>query len=368
MILRYPKKTNAFAQLVISCLLTAGLLTILSGKASTARIVDPWAVFLTMPKPARAIADLAAFTDPADGHRKLAIATGSGALMLFWDPLTQQLSTAFQTPPDMYTGEPYWLSVRSFKGNLYAGLGNNTNSCLPPPGRNHTGQVWRYDGTRWSLVLSTQHYCTYTLGVYHQRLYAGLGTLGSQSGQLWTSSDGTNWTMLKQFSSSYVRSLAVFKNKLYIGLRMPADLWTYDGTKFVEIGPPPTMTGTQSQLKTLVVSPDHSLLYVGGIPAQIYTWDGSTYKLSLDVTATDTEIYEGTTYKGDILFPTHARQNNTKSGNIYRFSNGSWTLDYSTPPNQGKLQVLRPFQGYIYAGGVGASKGGPPDLLRALAE
>jgi hypothetical protein len=327
-----------------------------------AAVVDPWASLLAMPT-GDAIHDLTTFLDPVDGDEKLVIAegVGTGAPILFWDPTTQQLTTAFKAPAKTYAGSPYWRSVLSFNGSLYAGLGNSVNN--PAPGLAPTGQIWRYKGKSWAKVLVTQLYDAYTLAIYNNQLYAGLGTFGSQSGQLWVTSNGVKWTMLKQFSADYVRSLAVFQNKLYIGLRDKADLWTYDGTTFVELGAPPGFTGIASQLKTLVPSPDGTLLYVGGDPAQVWTWNGSTYTLSLDVTATDEEIYKGTVYAGDIFFPTHARANNGYSGNIYRLDDGAWTLEYSTPTDQGQIQVVYPFvDGFIYGGGDGHT----PDLLRAL--
>jgi len=327
--------------------------------AQNVTIIDPWADFLAMPEGTTALHDLADFIDPADGHEKLAVALGvkQGAPIEFWDPATQLLTTAFTTPLHTYRVQPYWRSLTVFNGNLYAGLG--TPELSPPTGPTGTGQVWQYDGTSWTLVLNTPLANTYTLGVYNNQLYAGVGTFGCGCGQLYVSPNGVNWTLLKQFNEDYVRTLAVFQNDLYIGLRDLADLWKYDGTTFTDIGAPPGMGG---EVKTLVVSPDGSLLYVGGVPAYVYTWNGSSYTLSLDATATDAEIYKGATYAGDVFFPTHARANGRQSGNIYRLDNGNWTLDYSTPLTQGQLQVVLPFQGYIYAGGDGNS----PELLQAL--
>jgi hypothetical protein len=341
-----------FLSMVIIVTLTCRL-------AVAGTLVDPWAVLATMPTGTSAIHDLTAFTDPADGDLKLVIALGfaPGAPILFWDPLKQLLSTAFTAPLNTYQGNPYWRSVLPFNGNLYAGLGNSVNN--PPAGTTRTGQVWQYNGSAWTRVLNTSLYDTYTLAIYNNRLYAGLGTFGSKKGQLWVTSNGTSWTMLKQFSADYVRSLAVFQNKLYIGLRDNGGLWTYDGAKFVNIGAPPGLT---LQVKTLVPSVDGTLLYVGGVPAYIYTWNGSSYTLSLNATTTDSEIYTGTVYEGDVFFPTYAKQNNLQSGNIYRLDNGTWTLEYSTPAGQAQLQVVYPFQGFIYAGGDGS----PPDLLQAL--
>jgi hypothetical protein len=364
-----PKKMNALAWRLGEYPMIAALLITISFRAAVAgTIVDPWTDFLTMPSGIGAIHDLTAFTDPADGVNKLAIATGfeQGAPIFFWDPYTKLLTSAFTAPLGTYHGLPYWRSVLPFGGSLFAGLGNSENN--PPAGATHTGQVWQYNGATWTLVLSTPLYDTYTLAVYNKQLYAGLGAFGLHSGQLWVTTNGKKWTMLKQFSSDYVRSLAVFQNTLYIGLRAKAGLWTYNGTTFTNIGPPPGLTAGQSQVKSLVVSPDGTLLYLGTVnPAQIWTWSGSAYALSLDASATDSEIYKGTVYDGDIFFPTHAKQNGGFSGNIYRFDNGVWTLDYSTPPDQSQLQVCYPFHGYIYAGGDGTT-GVPPVLLQALYE
>ncbi len=324
--------------------------------AQNLTIVDPWTVFLNAPSGTEAIHDMTEFTDPADGDLKLVIAYGweQGAPILFWDPVTQLLTTSFTAPLDTYAGGPYWRSLTTFNGNLYAGLG--TPETTPPTSPPGTGQVWQYDGTSWTLVLNTPLSNTYTLGVFNNQLYAGIGTFGCKCGQLWVSPDGINWTMLKQFSSDYVRTLAVFQNELYIGLRSLADLWKYDGTTFTDIGAPPKMS---SQVKTLVVSPDGSLLYVGGDPAFVYTWNGSSYTLSLDATATDSEIYKGTVYDGDVFFPTsklhQLGSGPDGGGNIYQLDNGTWYLAYSET-DTGQLQVAYPFEGYIYAGGDGAQQ------------
>jgi len=360
--MRFAKSISVGGCCLAKYLLVAALLITFSVSVAGAdTMIGSWADFLTMPNATSSIHDLTSFTDPADGDLKLVIALGweQGAPIMFWDPLTQLLTTAFTAPLDTYPVEPFWRSLTTFNGKLYAGLGTPEKS--PPTGPTGTAQVWQYDGTSWTLVLSTPLANTYTLGVYNNQLYAGIGTFGCGCGQLWVSPDGVNWTMLKQFNEDYVRTFAVFQNELYIGLRDPADLWKYDGTTFTDIGHPPGMGG---QVKTLVVSPDGSLLYVGGVPAYVYTWDGSSYTLSLDATTTDSEIYKGTVYQGDVFFPTHAKANGGMSGNIYRLDNGNWTLDYSTPPDQGQLQVVYPFQGYIYAGGDGP----PPELLQALYE
>lgn len=130
-------------------LLTIALTIILSFYvARAATVVDPWADFLEMPNGVVTIEDLIAFTDPADGDLKLAIATGvsPSTPILFWDPLTKLLTTAFTPPPDTYQGAtPYWRSLMVFNGKLYAGLG--TTQANQPTGTTHTGQIWQYDGT-----------------------------------------------------------------------------------------------------------------------------------------------------------------------------------------------------------------------------
>ncbi len=85
--------------------------------------------------------------------------------------------------------------------------------------------------------------------------------------------------------------------------------------------------------------------------------------MSLDATATDSEIYKGTVYDGDVFFPTsklhQLGSGPDGGGNIYQLDNGTWYLAYSET-DTGQLQVAYPFEGYIYAGGDGAQ------LLQAL--
>ena len=340
-----------------------------------AAIIDPWQPYLTMPSGDK-IHDLTVFKDPRDGHKKLVIAEGSGqdagmAVIRFFDAATSQLTSEFQAPLNTYQGSPYWRSLSVFKGKLYAGLGDciSTLQCGSPDGGGGStlsGQVWQFDGTSWNLVLQTSHTDIYTLGVWNGKLYAGAGTNGSKQAELWVSADGSSWRLLKQFpNADYVRSLAVFQDELYIGTRQRADLWSYDGISFTEYGAPP---GIGAQVKSLVPSPNGSLLYLGCVKAQIWTWNGTSYTLSLDATATDSEIYKGTVYKGTIFFPTHGKDGTALGGgHIWRQVNGQWSIQYSTPtsPAYGQLQVVKPYDGYIYAGGLVAN-GTPVQLLRAL--
>ncbi len=278
-----------------------------------------------------------------------------------YDYLTGHVTgVEFRPPRNSYVAL-YWRSILPFNGRLYAGLGNNNPG--KPYGPVPTGQIWQFDGSAWTQVLQTDQTDIYTLFVWNNQLYAGAGTDRGNDGQLWTTVDGTTWQKVRDFIGwDYVRSLASFQGKLYIGLKQPADLWSFDGSNFVEYGHPPYMN---AQVKTLVPSPDGSLLYVGGVAAYVYTWDGSQYTLSLDAKDTygDSEIYKGNVYNGSVWFPTHRVINGKDRGGILELNHGHWINAYTTQVGNGQIQVLEPYNGNFYAGQSVYIKGSPLTLL-----
>jgi hypothetical protein len=154
-----------------------------------------------------------------------------------------------------------------------------------------------------------------------------------------------------------VRVLRTWQNKLYIGLRQNGRLWSYDGSTFVD------HRGTKelnTQFKTLV--PYGEKLYVGGVPAKIYSWDGQVFTLELDARATDSEIYKGAVYAGCLFFPTNAKG---VGGRVYKFDGTTWTLDYLDAETTTQLQVVQPYASYLWVGG-GKRKGWPLTLRSTL--
>jgi hypothetical protein len=287
---------------------------------------------------------------------KLWIAQGRGVngkgttVIRSYDINTDTLRTEFEVPVDTYSGLPYWRVLKAFNGALYAGLGNNQDV----PG---TGDVYKFDGTAWLKVLDTVESDVYALEVYNGQIYAGAGTDDLAAGKLYASPDGTTWTLLKTFTSDHVRALRTWQDKLYIGLKQKGRLWSYDGITFID------HHGTKelsSQFKTLV--PYGGKLYVGGVPAKIFSWDGQGFMLELDATATDSEIYKGAVYAGCLFFPTSAKG---VGGRVYKFDGTEWILDYLDAETTAPLQVVQPYASYLWVGG-GKRKDWPLTLRSTL--
>jgi hypothetical protein len=330
-------------------LVAAGALALaVSTPALPCSVVQPWAPVLTLPN-ADKVHDL------LEWNGRLWIAEGSGlggtgrAVISSYDIGTGVLKTEFEVPPG-HTGQPYWRSLAVFNNVLYAGLGNNQQKA-------GTADIYRFDGTSWTLVLDTDDSDVYTLGVYNGSLYAGLGIENHKSGTLYVSSDGLSWTALQTFEADYVRSLQVWNGSLYIGLKNPARLWSYDGRMFTDHGAPP---GVTAQVKSLV--PYGSLLYLGTVgKAQVWSWNGTSFHLSLDASSTDEEIYKGAVYAGCLFFPTNARV----GGRVWKFNGTTWTQDYVDTTTSTQFQVVAPYAGFLYLGG-GKLKTAPLTLRRTL--
>ncbi len=115
-------------------------------------------------------------------------------------------------------------ALATYQGKLIAGIGGSAGD----------GEVWRYDGTTWTLIGgdsvdsswdgTTTHRRVATLTVYNGDLYAG--TSGSAGdGEAWRY-NGSTWSQAggDSISSSWtnaiisVRSMVVYKGKLYTGL------------------------------------------------------------------------------------------------------------------------------------------------------
>jgi hypothetical protein len=329
--------------------LTFLVVTVSPGDACTS-IVEDWAPALTLASGSMVgvrVHDMLVWND------RLWIAQGSGqkAAIRSYDEVTETLTNEFVVPPKRYTGAPYWRALKVFDDSLYAGLGNNFNV-------RGTGDVYRFDGVAWTRVLDTTENDVYALEVYNGKLYAGLGSDGTRDGKLYESTDGVRWKLIKTFPSDFVRSLREWNGRLYIGLRNPGRLWSYDGRRFIDLGAP----HRTSQMKSLV--PYLGKLYIGAVPAKVLSWDGLDFKVELDATQSDREIYKGVEYAGCLYFPTNSRGD---GGRVWKFDGSIWVEDYVDEDTTNQLQVVVPYAGYLWVGG-GQRARQPLTLRRTLQE
>jgi hypothetical protein len=163
-------------------------------------------------------------------------------------------------------------ALTTFGGQLYAGLGNSANDA----------EVWRWNGTAWTKVggdslnsgWTTNFERVSALGVYNGALYAGLGA-STTDAEVWRW-NGTAWAKVggdglsSSWNTNYeqVESIMAYNDKLYVGLgnsTADAEVWEYNGTSWTQTGgdgiASSWVDGQYEQLKSLVVY--NGQLYAG---------------------------------------------------------------------------------------------------------
>jgi hypothetical protein len=138
-------------------------------------------------------------------------------------------------------------TLRMYNGNLYAGI---TASAA-------TGQMWKYSGSGvvWSLVGG--NFVNSSWGVYNLQsvesftasgnyLYAGTGLTVAGNAQVWRF-DGTTWTIIggQGINSSWtantyeqITSMIAFNGDVYVGLGTTdndAEVWKWNGTVWAKV-------------------------------------------------------------------------------------------------------------------------------------
>ncbi|MDB5164182.1 MAG: putative secreted protein containing fibronectin type protein [Candidatus Saccharibacteria bacterium] len=139
-----------------------------------------------------------------------------------------------------------------YKGKLYVGLGNGSNTLA---------RVWSYDGTNWVAVGGNSINSSWGSGptevdslvAYNGDLYAGLGSsLATGSTEVWKYNDVSNtWTRIGGASlnaswssaSTYisVKALTVYNGELYAGIggstiNSDGSVWKYNGSVWSQVG------------------------------------------------------------------------------------------------------------------------------------
>jgi hypothetical protein len=182
-------------------------------------------------------------------------------------------------------------ALAAYGGNLYAGLGNSSGDA----------EVYRWNGTAWTKIggdnLNSGWNAGYdrvqSMAVYNGQLYAGLGlTAGEAEVYRW---NGTTWAKVggDAVNSSWdavnyeqVESMLAYNGKLYAGLGNStgdAELWEYNGTAWTRIGGDGINSGwadgQYEQVKSIVVY--NGRLYVGlansATDAEVWSYDGSAW-------------------------------------------------------------------------------------------
>ncbi len=290
-------------------------------------------------------------------------------------------------------------SLVDYRGDLYAGLGNTTNS--------DDGQVWKYSGSAWSQigghgsgktgswVDADNIEAIYSLSSDSSYLYAGLG-LSTDDGKVYQY-DGTadTWSQIAGRKSpalatgwqdadniESVLSLISDAGTLYAGLGISAgdgDVWSYNKTagtwtQIANAGAT-SAPANGSWWNTHGIEGVYSLamynneLYAGlGAStgdAKVYKYDGSAWTQVAGLGAdsgyggwgADYEIVRSLTVYNGYLFA--GLSSGDAEGEVWRFDGTSWTqvggdgLDNNTwleTDNINSVYGLTAFKGKLYAG------------------
>ena len=233
------------------------------------------------------------------------------------------------------------ISMVSYKGNLYIGLGTTANDA----------EVWKWDGNNWSQVggdtLNTSWGAGFeevsSMAVYNGNLYAGLGASANDA-EVWKY-NGTSWSKVggdsinSGWTTNYERvaSMAVYDGNLYAGLGAStndAEVWKYNGTSWSKIGGDGlngSFNTNYEQVESMV--PYDGKLYVGtgnGTgDAEIWQYDGTTWSQvggdGLNSSWVDGQYEQAKTlvvYNGKL----YAGVGNTAGdGEVWEYDNGSWS-------------------------------------------
>jgi hypothetical protein len=103
--------------------------------------------------------------------------------------------------------------MKVFNGRLYLATRDGSTRCpMDAGGSGFCGRVIEYDGTNWKTVFD-HDYWIYSLGVYHNRLYAGTAN------KIYMSSDANNWqlTFNSLEGAQYALALKTWNDKIYVG-------------------------------------------------------------------------------------------------------------------------------------------------------
>ena len=265
------------------------------------------------------------------------------------------------------------LSMLSFGGNLYAGLGTTANDA----------EVWRYNGSTWTQIGGDSINSSWAAGFEEVSamanlggsLYVGLGNSANDA-EVWRW-NGTSWTKIggdslnSGWTTNYdrVSSLGVYRGELYAGLGLTAteaEVWRYNGTVWSKIGGDgvsSSWNNVYEQVESL--TPYNGRLYAGlgnsTGDAEVWEYNGSTWSQvggdGLNSSWLDGQFeqvksmvtYNGKLYAGLGL--------TAGDGEVWEFDGSAWNRmggsDLNSSWSAGAKETVRSFsvyKGKLYAG------------------
>ncbi len=135
------------------------------------------------------------------------------------------------------------MSLMSYGGQLYAGLGTTANDA----------EVWRWNGTTWSQIggdslnsgWTTNYEEIYAMTLYNGNLIVGLGNTANDAetwawnGAAWSKFGGDSLNSGWTTNFERVSAMAVYGGQLYAGLGNTAgdaEVWRWNGSVWAKVG------------------------------------------------------------------------------------------------------------------------------------
>ncbi|HSE60886.1 MAG TPA: fibronectin type III domain-containing protein [Candidatus Saccharimonadales bacterium] len=265
------------------------------------------------------------------------------------------------------------MSMVSYGGNLYVGLGTTANDA----------EVWRYNGSTWTQIggdslnsgWTTNYEEVYALAAYGGNLYAGLGNTANDAevwrwnGSTWTKIGGDSLNSGWTTNFERVSALSVYNGQLYAGLgnsTTDAEVWRWNGSAWSKVGG----DGINSSWNTNYEQVESLQAYNGKLyaglgnstaDAELWEWNGTAWTQMggdginnswLDGQYEQVKtmgVYNGRLYAG--------LANTAGDGEVWEYTGGSWTqiggdaLNSSWAVNATEtVRALTTYHGKLYAG------------------
>ncbi len=232
------------------------------------------------------------------------------------------------------------MSMVSYGGNLYVGLGTSANDA----------EVWRWDGSTWTKIggdsvnsgWTTNYEEVYTLATYGGNLYAGVGNTANDA-EVWRW-NGSSWAKIGGDSLNggwtanfeRISSLAVYDGNLYAGLgasTTDAEVWRWNGSAWTKIGGDGVSSSWNTnyeQVESMI--PYNGKLYVGlgnsTGDAEVWEYSGTAWTQiggdDLNGSWIDGQYEQVRTmavYNGKLYAGLGA---SAGDGEVWEYDNGSW--------------------------------------------
>ena len=265
-------------------------------------------------------------------------------------------------------------SMTVYREYLYAGTGNTVAG---------NAQVWRYDGTTWQIVGGQGLNSSWAAGTYENvmsmasfggNLYVGLGTTANDAevwrynGSTWTQVGGDNLNSGWAAGFEEVYSMANFGGNLYAGIgnsANDAEVWRYNGSIWAKIGGDSINSGWAANFdRVSSLSVYDGELYAGvgltATEAEVWKWNGSIWaKVGGDGVGSSwntsyeqvesMQAYNGKLYAGV--------GNSTGEAEIWEYNGSTWSKiggdDVNSSWVDGQYEIVKTmtvYNGKLYAG------------------